>query len=126
MTVRTILVVEDEGLIALHLIEMLENAGYLVGEPVHSGELAVSMLGSSPHPDLILMDVGLGGTMDGIETAHLIRHRYGIPLIFVTAYCSDSARERMMEAAPAGIITKPFETDELLECVGKAIRGKSG
>ena len=84
------------------------------------------MLASSPLPDLILMDVGLSGTMDGIETAHLIRRRYGIPIIFVTAYCSDSARERMMVAAPAGILTKPFETDDLLACVRKAIQGKSG
>ena len=83
MTGETILVVEDDGLIALHLVELLEKAGYRVIDPACSGERALRTLERSPQPDLILMDIGLAGSLDGIETALQIRQKFLIPLIFV-------------------------------------------
>jgi CheY-like chemotaxis protein len=121
MTGETILVVEDEGLIALHLTEILEKAGYRVLDPVYSGEMAIRALEKSPAPDLILMDIGLSGTLDGIETAQQIRQRLSVPLIFVTAYASESVLARMREVAPDGVIIKPFVDTELLDIVGKAL-----
>jgi two-component system, response regulator PdtaR len=121
MTGETILVVEDECLIALHLTELLEKAGYRVPDPVFAGEMALMTLETSPAPDLILMDVGLAGTLDGIETARQIRQRFTVPLIFVTAYTSERMLERMREVAPDGVITKPFVDTDLLDLIGKAV-----
>ena len=121
MTGETILVVEDEGLIALHLAELLEKAGYRIVDMVYSGEMVLQALEKSPEPDLIMMDIGLAGSLDGIETARLIRKRFSIPLIFVTAYTSDRTIERMREAAPDGVIIKPFLDTDLLALVRKAI-----
>jgi len=121
MSGETILVVEDEGLIALHMTEVLEKAGYRVSDPAYSGEMALRALETSPVPDLILMDIGLAGTLDGIETARQIRKRFSIPLIFVTAYTSERMLERIREVAPDGVLNKPFVDEELLALVGKAV-----
>ncbi len=123
MTGETILVVEDEGLIALHLSEMLEKAGYRVISPVYSGEMALRALETSPKPDLVLMDIGLAGSLDGIETSRQIKKRSPVPLIFITAYTSENMLARMREAAPAGVITKPFDDKDLLALIGKAVSG---
>src|SRR5512138_3095486 len=93
-----ILVVEDEGLIALHYMEMLEHAGFIVPDPLPSGEQALAYLAWAPPPDLILMDIGLAGTLNGIETAREIRRNHTIPVIFLTAY---SDRNRLREMAEA-------------------------
>jgi DNA-binding response OmpR family regulator len=119
MTGETIQIVEDEGLIALHLTEILENAGYRVADPAYSGEMLLNALEKSKKPNLILMDIGLSGALDGIETARQIRLRYSIPLIFITAYTSESMRVRMLEVAPDGVIIKPFVDTELLDIIRK-------
>jgi CheY-like chemotaxis protein len=121
MTGETILVVEDEGLIAIHLVQILKTAGYHVADPAYSGEMALRALETSPEPDLILMDIKLAGVLDGIETARKIRQRFPVPLIFVTAHTSEHMLERMKEVAPYGIIIKPFIEEDLLALVGKAV-----
>ncbi len=121
MTKKTILIVEDEGLITLHMTELLEKAGYRVIGQEYSGEMVLRVLEQSPLPDLILMDIGLAGSLDGIETARQIRQRFSIPLIFVTAYTSERMLERMREVAPDGVIVKPFVESDLLNLVGKTM-----
>ena len=122
MTGETILVVEDEGLIALYLTELMEKAGYKVIGAAYSGEMVLTALEESPQPDLILMDIGLAGSIDGIETTRKIRQKFSIPLIIVTAYTSDSTLERVREVAADGYISKPFLDKDLLALVGKTIK----
>ena len=121
MTGETILVVEDEGLIALHMTELLEKAGYRVIGTEYAGEVVLRKLGTSPLPDLILMDIALAGSVDGIETARQIQKRFSIPIIFVTAYTSDRLVERMRGVASDGVLLKPFMDDELLLFVRKSL-----
>lgn len=125
MNRKTILIVEDEGLIVLHMTELLEKAGYRLVDPAFSGETALQALGKSQKPDLILMDIGLAGSLDGIETARQIRQRFSIPLIFVTAYTSERMLERIREVAPAGVIIKPFVDSDLLDLVSTTLAGQS-
>ena len=99
MTGETILVVEDDGLIALYLTELMEKSGYCVGS-ASSGEMVLQALKESPVPDLILMDVGLPGSLDGIETFRQIRRQFSIPAIFITAYTSPAILERIWEVCP--------------------------
>jgi len=121
MTGKIILIVEDDGLIALHLTELLEKAGYQISGPAYSGEMVLRSLEESTKPDLILVDIGLAGLLDGIETALEIRKRFSIPLIFLTAYTSERTLERMREVAPFGYIIKPFQERDLLALVGEAL-----
>ncbi len=115
-----ILIVEDERITAEDIKGALESAGYDVPDLVSSGEEAIKKAGEI-RPDLILMDIQLDGEMDGIEAAEIIRDKYSIPVIYLTAY-SDSftvQRAKITEPSgyilkePFGFIHKPFEESEL-------------
>jgi CheY-like chemotaxis protein len=121
MTGETILIVEDDGLIALYLAELMEREGYRVVGSASSGEMVLRMLAKSPQPDLILMDIGLDGSLDGIETARQVRQLFSIPLIFVTAYTSESTLERVREVPSDGFIGKPFMDSDILALVRKVL-----
>ncbi|GAH55098.1 unnamed protein product, partial [marine sediment metagenome] len=64
-------------------------------------------------PALVLMDIVLEGDMDGIEAAEHVRHRFNIPVIYLTAYADQKTLERAKLTEPFGYIIKPFEEKEL-------------
>jgi CheY-like chemotaxis protein len=126
MTGKIIQIVEDEGLIALHLTEMLKKAGYSFTDPIYSGEMALQALEKSPKPDLILMDIGLAGSLDGIETAKKIRHQYTIPIIFLTAYSDRSRIEQAKEISSFAYLIKPVSNEDLLAAIRDALDQPAG
>jgi two-component system cell cycle sensor histidine kinase/response regulator CckA len=112
MTKAGILIVEDENIIALDIKRSLLNLGYNVVGTAASGEDAIIKAEQS-HPDLVLMDIMLKGEIDGIEAAEQMRRRFDIPLVFLTAYASDTVLERAKIIQPFGYILKPFRENEL-------------
>ena len=121
MSKGTIILVEDEGLIALHLLELLTNAGYNVTDLITSGEDLLVHLGSVPPPDVVIMDIGLSGKMDGIETARQLRKRYNIGVIFLTAYSDQNRMEDAANIEPYEYLVKPVMQEDLLAAVEKTI-----
>ena len=107
-----ILVVEDETVVAMDIANTLRKLGYEVTDTVPSGEQALASVKEN-RPDLIFMDIGLKGEMDGIETAAQIRSLYSIPVIFLTAFVDEKTLDRAKGTVPAGYITKPFEENDL-------------
>jgi PAS domain S-box-containing protein len=107
-----ILVVEDEGIVALHLAQRLEGLGHTVPMVVGSGAEAVRQA-AAVHPDLVLMDIHLQGDMDGIEAARQIRAQGDIPVVYLTAYADDSTLQRAKITEPFGYVLKPFQTRDL-------------
>ena len=73
-----ILIVKDEAIVSMDLRYKLEAMGYSVVAEISSGEEAVDAA-SQLHPDVVLMDIGLSGEMDGIDAAAQIRSRSDIP-----------------------------------------------
>ncbi|MFZ1127882.1 response regulator [Methanoregula sp.] len=120
MTGESILVVEDNGIIALQIGELLEKNGYRVSGTTAYGEEAVE-LAKKNLPDLICMDIELMGKIDGIETARRIHEHADIPLIFLTAYSDSRRLARATETAPYNYIVKPFDERELLVAVEMAL-----
>ncbi|HXX56013.1 MAG TPA: response regulator [Methanoregula sp.] len=120
MAGQSILIVEDDGVIALRMQEMLTKSGYSVADPVAFGEDALEQI-AEKHPDLVLMDIELMGEIDGIETTRLIQERFEIPVIYLTAYVDDHRLARAKETAPYGYIVKPFMDRELLATIDMAI-----
>jgi CheY-like chemotaxis protein len=118
---ESILVVEDDGLIALHMTEILTKAGYRVRDPLPSGEEAIEQLRTPPYPDLILMDIGLIGNLDGIETVRRIHGRLDIPVLFLTAYSDNRRIAEAISLNAEGYILKPFGEKELLFSVQRAL-----
>src|SRR5665647_2191042 len=117
----TILIVEDEGLIALHISEILAHAGYRVADLLPSGEDALEYLRRSPLPDLILMDIGLAGEYNGIETARRIHEHSDIPVIFLTAYSDQTRIREAGEVSAFERIRKPFTEKDLIAAVETAL-----
>jgi PAS domain S-box-containing protein len=105
-TARTILLVEDEALIALREQRDLENAGYHV---VHAltGERAVDIVESGPAAiDLILMDIDLGKGMDGTDAARRILAAHDIPIIFLSSHREPDIVGRTEEITSYGYVVK--------------------
>ena len=107
-----ILVAEDETIVAMDIADTLKKLGYAVTDTVPSGEQAIISVKQN-RPDLIFMDIGLKGEMDGIQTAAQIRAQYSIPVIFLTAFVDEKTLDRAKETLPAGYLTKPFEENDL-------------
>ena len=115
-----ILVVEDEQVVALDVEATLEGMGYQVVGIAGTGHEALQMTEKSC-PDLVLMDIQLHGSTDGIVTATEIRKRWEIPVVFVTAFASADVLARARTAGAYGYVTKPFRTTELNATVAIAL-----
>lgn len=112
MKKKTILVVEDEVVIAMDLQATLIELGHDVPEIVTSGEAAIQTA-LVLRPDLILMDIHLNESLDGIDAATEITKNLDIPIIYLTAYADEETLKRASLTTPFGYILKPFETREL-------------
>lgn len=115
-----VLVVEDESIVALELKARLEDMGYRVLGTVSSGEKALEIIRQHP-PDLIIMDIRLNGTLDGVATAERIAEEYDIPVIFLTAYADSETVQRAKRVGPHNYLIKPFEERELYTAVEIAL-----
>ena len=111
MTKASILIVEDQVLIAREIQDRLQSVGYRVLQSTTSAEEAL-VLAQQLKPDLVLMDIRLEGPMDGIQGAERLR-AMGIPSVFLTAYSDPAILERAKLSDSFGYILKPFETREL-------------
>ncbi|HEY9901565.1 MAG TPA: ATP-binding protein [Candidatus Sericytochromatia bacterium] len=107
-----ILIVEDESIVALNIKNRLEGLGYAVVATSSSGEAAIQIVAQSL-PDLVLMDIKLKGTIDGIEAAAQIRAHFQIPVVYLTAFSDEETVERAKLTEPYGYILKPFEARDL-------------
>jgi two-component system cell cycle sensor histidine kinase/response regulator CckA len=107
-----ILVVEDEQIVVADLEDKLKRLGHQVVGTTASGEEAVSLAGQL-RPELILMDVRLQGSIDGIEAAGQIQRLTGAPVIFITAYAEVFLKDPSLMHPPGLCISKPFSIDQL-------------
>jgi PAS domain S-box-containing protein len=115
-----ILVVEDEQIVAAGLCKRLASLGYEVPGTAAAGEEAVR-LAEELRPNLVLMDIRLEGAMDGVEAAALIRSRFRIPVIYLTAYSNAEVLDRAKLTEPHGYVLKPFDERELHVVVEMAL-----
>lgn len=115
-----ILVVEDESIVAKDIQNSLKKLGYLVPNTVNSGEKAIEEIEDN-RPDLVLMDIMLKGFMTGIDAANVIKERFGIPVIFLTAYADDNTLSKAKITEPYGYIIKPFKEKELQTTIEMAL-----
>lgn len=120
MTKKKILIVEDETVSAMDIEDTLGRNGYLVAGVASNGVDAIR-IAKEEYPDLILMDIRIEGSMDGIEVANHINLYYEIPIIFLTAYSDDLTISRVVKAKSFSFLLKPFNERELLSNIELAI-----
>jgi two-component system, response regulator PdtaR len=116
-----VMIVEDELITAEAIAVLLEKLNYKPISIVKSGEEALSKI-KDLNLDLILMDIILAGTLDGIEAAKIINNNYNIPIIFITAYGDKKTLDRAKLSEPYGYIVKPITNEEdLLPAIELAV-----
>lgn len=117
---KNILVIEDESIVSKDIQLSLKKLGYNVCGSASTGEDAVGMA-VSEEPDLILMDIMLKGKLNGIETAHMIREKVDVPIIYLTAYADESTLNKAKITEPYGYIIKPFQEIDLHTSIEMAL-----
>ena len=113
---KTILIVEDEVIISLYLENLLTRMGYIVPEPVASGEEAIATV-AAQQPDLVLMDIKLAGEMDGVTAAERIQAAVSVPIIYLTGYMPDARLQQIQ----ASCLSKPVRERELAESIERLL-----
>jgi CheY-like chemotaxis protein len=116
MPAGKILIVEDEGLLAMDLEEQLEGIGYEVAGVALSGMEALEIL-EIVRPDLVLMDISLKSGMDGVELAGEFKEKFGVPVVFITGNSDERTRKRAMSIGPAAYIQKPIVVEDMRRAI---------
>jgi PAS domain S-box-containing protein len=117
---KKIFIVEDAGIVAMELRRILEGLGYAVIGMAASGEEAIAMCLAAP-PDLILMDIKLPGSLNGIEASREIRKSINVPVIFTTAYSDIETVMEVQKTFPFGFVIKPYREKDLLVAIETAL-----
>jgi two-component system, cell cycle sensor histidine kinase and response regulator CckA len=109
---KRILIVEDEAIVAESIRVMVERIGYCA-LGVALSEAAAWEIVHQERPDLVFMDIHLGPGRDGIAFAESLRQRYGLPVVYLTAYADEATIQRAKLTHPFGYVTKPFDERDL-------------
>ena len=111
---KKVLIVEDEIITAMSLDLAIRVWGCQVVGMVTSGEDAIRTA-EAEKPDVVLMDICLRGSIDGIGAAREIIGRLKIPVIFMTGYDDEATVRAALELKPLAFLAKPFEPNRLAE-----------
>ena len=115
-----ILIVEDELIIAEDMRELLEGMGYKV--PYIAMNTREAIEGIKKHePDLLIIDIMMGGKAAGIELARYVRSNHELPFIFCTSHADKATVEEAKTSRPNGYLVKPFNASELYSSVEIAL-----
>lgn len=120
MEKKKVLIVEDEIIVSAGITLTLSRKGYEC-LAVASGEEAIEAL-HEYEPDIILMDIGLAGMIDGISTAGIIRQQCSKPIIFITEQSNSSVFQQAKGALPQSYINKPYTDAALIQAVELALQ----
>lgn len=113
---KRVLIVEDEVLIAYHIVDLLNSIKITNVEMAHSFPEAMTKIDSF-QPQLLILDINLNASKNGIDIAQKLNEKKPIPLIFLTAN-TDSVRIReAIGVKPHAILTKPIKSIDLLSNV---------
>lgn len=118
-------IVEDEVIIADHLQSLLTGLGYEVAAPAASFQEAIAMI-EKETPDILLLDIQLKGKRDGIDLALLVKEKYRLPFIFLTANADPATVQRAKQAGPHAYLIKPFSRDDLYTAIEICLHNFSG
>ena len=118
---KTILLVEDEVLIAADRADLLERNGFLIITAI-SGTQAIEKVASGARIDLILMDINLGKGIDGVQAAEIILKEHDIPVVFLSNYTEAEIVKKTDRVVSYGYIVKDSGDTVLLTSIKMAFR----
>lgn len=116
----SVLVVEDDVIIAHDISLLLKRAGYKIAAVCHNASKALDKL-SKGGIDFALLDIHLGSGDSGIDIAEKIHTIYKIPYIFLTSFSDELTLQAAREQGPYGYLVKPFQEPTLLSTISIAL-----
>jgi two-component system, response regulator PdtaR len=120
MSKISVLVVEDDNVLAKIAETRLQNIGYdLCGRATTAAEAMTIVVNNKP--DIVLMDITIKGDVDGIDTANMIKKGFNIPVIFLTSHSDQEFLKRAKATHPDGFVTKPYSDDNLRVAIELAL-----
>lgn len=120
MAKYNVLVVEDDPMIAESLCDILEMLEHKVVGVAENAEAAIEICNETK-PDIALLDIQIGGDIDGVDLSELINEQFQIPFIFTTAFADDTTVQRAREKGPFGYIVKPYGVKDINAAVEVAM-----
>lgn len=123
MTTPTVVIVEDSLVEVMNIQNILADAGIPVLGTAINAEQLLALI-EREHPDLILMDINLGGSESGIDIAKLVTEKYAIPIVFTTSYCDDTTISNALKVSPYGYLVKPYGSLSLTTTILVALERK--
>lgn len=120
VSARSVLVVEDDRIVQMHLRVLLQELGFVVTGVASNAEEALACAGAN-RPQAVLMDVRLRGGRDGIETARVLREHCDPALVFLTAHADEATVERALGVGALGYLVKPFSKPQLRAALSTAL-----
>ena len=123
-SVTEVLLVEDEPLIAVDVSQKLQKLGYVVSAVATRADEAY-LAASATRPDLVVMDIDLDGTVNGIEAAAQIYSKLSIPIVFLTAHDDLQTLRKAQDTDPFGYLTKPATCSDLGNSIEIALQQHS-
>jgi len=115
-----VMVVEDEAIIARDIQMQLTSFGFAVtGTPRTAADTFRQVERDSP--DIVLMDISIAGEVDGVAAADIVRTRYGLPVIYLTAHTDAATIERARLTDPFGYIVKPLGNTNMKPLITMAL-----
>lgn len=114
--INRLMIVEDNMLIRMDLEESLSESGFEICATARSGQEAIEKALLSK-PELILMDIGLKGEMNGIEAAATLRKQSNIPIIFLSGNSDLKKSALALNLEPLKFIVKPVNTEDLIKLI---------
>jgi len=112
----SVLIVEDEWMVAWDLERSLKEMGYQVVGTVDSSHEALKVA-AEKRPDVALMDIRINGDADGITTAAALVERFDVPVVYLTAYTDDATLSRAARSQAYGYVVKPFTSREVKSAI---------
>ena len=107
-----ILIVEDEAIVALDIKRTILKMGFSVTDMVTNYDDAIKSV-EEKKPDILLLDINLKNSKDGIETATAIKKIVDVPILYLTAFSDDETIKRAVQTNPIGYLVKPFKQEDL-------------
>ena len=119
MSLKTykILIVEDEQIPANYIKKILQEYGHDVLGIADSKEKALSYLKEKKFPELILMDIKIKGTADGITTAIEFQKHTNVAILYLSAYSNEAFLDRAKDTHPIGYLVKPVQPQTLTSTI---------
>jgi len=110
---KSILIVEDEVLIAERLAAILKSLGYAVFAMAHSYDQALHICYSTASIDLVILDIDLNSEKNGIDLSRKIKEECGLPFIFLTSSTESDTLNEAQKQLPYAYLSKPFHEFEI-------------